>query len=264
MAVGLSASGSGDKPGFKPVQYAHGIGSSADRAGIDGTSLDAVLQQLQTRVANTAIGQASIDTVQPNKEAAAGEVVTLTVDAASTGAAAIKDTWEAELIAGALRDVAAERGLPEVDNFLINTRLPDGSIVPSDSGFGNVARSQLFDTASDSQIATRIRSGLGDAGLTPISVSFVPVLQSAPVVIASSTDPAATVDASHLYPWWTKVLGDFNNYEGYYFELRDTSGKPFLISTAAHRAGSSSSWIRQDLRLPQFATGAIATGGAGG
>jgi hypothetical protein len=59
------------------------------------------------------------------------------------------------------------------------------------------------------------------------------------------------------------MLGNYDNYEGFYIELRDASGDPFLISTAAHRAGSSSGWIRPDLN-PRLLVKPVATGKAGG
>ncbi len=254
----------GGPPGFKPVQYARATGASAAAAGVDGRSLPEVLLQLRARVGDGAITQAGIGLIPATASSAGGSVVSMTVNVDLAGPMAIRRTWEAELIAGALRDVAAERGLGQVDNFLISTRFPDGSVVPADSGFGNVVTSQLFDASSDSDIAKRITAGLTKARLKPISVSFVPVLQSAPVVIASGDDPAAIVDASHLAPWWTDVLGDYDNYEGYYLELRDQDGNPFLISTAAHRAGSSSAWMRPDLRSRSFSINSVPTGSSGG
>jgi hypothetical protein len=150
-----------------------------------------------------------------------------------------------------------------LDNFVTSTRFPDGRIVPSDSGFGNVTRSQLFDRSGNGQIEKRIESGLTSVGLKPRKITFVRALQSSPVVIATADDPAAVITASSDASFWTKMLGDFDNYEGYYLELRDQQGDPFLVSTAAHRAGSSSGWIREDLRTNRFAN-PIRTGDNGG
>jgi hypothetical protein len=113
-----------------------------------------------------------------------------------------------------------------------------------------VVRSQLFDSSSRAALASRIRSGLSRAGLRPISVTFVSVLQAAPVVIAEASNQAAVLEATARPSWWTRALGDIDNYEGYYLELRDASGRAFAISTSANRAGSSSSWIRPDLHPP--------------
>jgi hypothetical protein len=255
--------GSSGPPGFVPVQHAHSTGPSAALAGIDASTLGGALQQLRARLGDNRVTAADVRALPTTASNAGGETAVLTVDAAHPGASAIRASWEGELLAGALRDVAAEKGLGSLDNFEISTRFPDGTVAPNDSGFGNVVRSQLFDTSPSGVIERRIRAGLADVGLKPIAITFVSALQSSPVVIAEARDPAAIVSASERAPWWTRALGDYDNYEGYYIELRDSSGAPFLISTAAHRAGSSSGWIRPDLN-PRLGLNPIATGTPGG
>jgi hypothetical protein len=264
-AGALSTIGGGNAsgpPGFTPIQYAQAHGPSATLAGINATTVGGVLQQLRARLADQRVATADVRVLPTTASNAGGETAVMTVDAAGPGAPAIRATWEAELVAGALRDVAAEKGLGALDNFEISLRLPDGTVTPDDSGFGNVVRSQRFE-ASPALIERRIRSGLADVGLSPVSISFVSVLQPAPVVIAQTNDPAAVVEASHDARWWTKMLGNYDNYEGFYIELRDASGDPFSISTVAHRAGSSSGWIRPDLN-PRLPLKPVATGNAGG
>jgi hypothetical protein len=229
--------GTSGPPGFVPIQQAHSTGPSAALAGINAATLTGALQQLRARLGDNRIASADVQSLPTTASNAGGETALLTIDVAGPGASAIRASWEGELLAGALRDVAAEKGLGSLDNFEISSRFPDGTLTPSDSGFGNVVRSQLFDTSPPGLIERRIRTGLANVGLKPISITFVSALQSSPVVIAEADDAAATISASERAPWWTKVLGDYDNYEGYYVELRDSSGAPFLISTAAHRAG---------------------------
>ena len=256
--------GSSGPPGFTPVQRAQTTGPSASAAGIDATTLAGALQQLRARLGDQRIATAEVRSLPTTASNAGGETALLTVDASGPGAPAIRATWEGELIAGALRDVAAERGLGPLDNFQISLHYPDGSITPNDSGFGNVVRSQRFDASPPPVIERRIRTGLVDAGLTPISISFVSALQTSPVVIAQADKPKAVVQASEDAHYWSEILGgDFQNYEGYYLELRDPAGKPFLISTSANRAGSSTGWIRPDLNPRPLANG-IPTGSPGG
>jgi hypothetical protein len=264
-AGALSTIGGGDAsgpPGFTPVQYADAKGPSAALAGIDASTLEGALQQLRARLADDRVTAADVRALPTTPSNAGGQTALLTVGAASRGAPAIRATWEGELLAGALRDAAAEQGLGALDNFEISLRLPNGTVVPDDSGFGNVAPSQRFET-SPAPIERRIRTGLADVGLKPLSISFVSVLQPAPVVIAQSNDPAAVIEASHDARWWSKMLGSYDNYEGYYVEFRDASGDPFGISTAAHRAGSSSGWIRPDLS-PRLPVKPLPTGNNGG
>lgn len=264
-AGALSTIGGGDAsgpPGFTPIQYAQANGSSAALAGIDASTLGGALQQLRDRLGDQRVAAAAVRALPTTASNAGGETAVITVDASGPGAPAIRATWEGELLAGALRDIGAEKGLGALDNFEISLRFPDGTVAPDDSGFGNVVRSQRFE-ASPALIERRIGSGLADVGLSPVSISFVSVLQPAPVVIAQADDPAAVVEASHDARWWTKMLGDYDNYEGFYIELRDASRDPFLISTAAHRAGSSSGWIRPDLN-PPLPLKPVPTGRAGG
>jgi hypothetical protein len=264
-AGALSTIGGGNAsgpPGFTPIQYAQANGPSAALAGIDAGTLGGALQQLRARLGDQRVAVADVRALPTTASNAGGETAVMTVDAASPGPAAIRATWEGELVAGALRDVGTEKGLGNLDNFEISLRFPDGTVVPDDSGFGNVVRSQRFET-SPALIERRIRAGLADVGLKPVSISFVSVLQPAPVVIAEADSPAAVVEASHDARWWTKALGNYDDYEGFYIELRDASGDPFSISTAAHRAGSSSGWIRPDLN-PRPIVHGVPTGSAGG
>jgi hypothetical protein len=260
-AIGGSATES--SPGFVPIQQAHATGPSVGQAGIDADSLDGILQQLVARLGDDRVASADVHSLPTTASNAGGETAVLTVDAAGPGASAIRATWEGELVAGALRDAAAEKHFSGLDNFEVSVHFADGTLVPSDSGFGNVVRSQLFDASPTPLIERRIRSGLADVGLKPVSIGFVSVLQPAPVVVAEADDPTAIVKASEDARWWSKMLGDYDNYEGYYVELRDAAGDAFAISTAAHRAGSSSGWIRPDLN-PHQPLKPIATGSDGG
>ena len=249
-------------PGFTPIQYAQANGPSAALAGIDASTLSGALQQLRARLGDQRVAAADVRALPATASNAGGETAVMIVDASGRGAPAIRATWEGELLAGALRDTAAEKGLGALDNFEIRLRFPDGKVIPDDSGFGNVVRSQRFEV-SPALIERRIRTGLTNVRLKPVSISFVSVLQPAPVVIAQADNPAAIVEASQDARWWTKVLGNYDNYEGFYIELRDASGDPFSISTVAHRAGSSSGWIRPDLN-PRLPLKPIATGKPGG
>ncbi len=187
----------------------------------------------------------------------------ITVTANGSGPSGIKATWEGEILAGAFRDAASALGIGSIANFEVDEHLSNGQTMATDSGFGNVVAGQLFDTAPDDTIAAQIRSGLTRAGLKPVSVTFVHGLQTAPVAIAETNDPAATVAASTNPAFWQEILGNYLNYEGYYLEIRDQTGDPVAISTAAHRSGSSSGWIRPDLQQ-RTRENPVPTGTSGG
>jgi len=246
VAVGMSLATGQD--GFLPITFARSSNESSIASAVPQNTPDDVLKALVARLKSTAIVDARFERVAASAERAGGIVLQENVKADGPGASGIRATWEAELLAGAVRDVLSGKGLGSLDNFLVIEQFPDASSIPTDSGFGNVTRGQLFDTASPTELETRIRELLRESGLRAVSVGTARAVQASPVVIAISNDPRRTVDQATRPEFWTKVLGDYDNYEGYYLELRDNAGNPFLISTVAHRAGSSSSWTRGDLR----------------
>lgn len=248
MAIGTSGS-TDNPPGFVPVQHARGNGSIESLTlTITSVTSDGALEEIVARLGDEDITAAEVRVVPETESNAGGRVAFLTVKTPAPGPAAAQDLWLAELAAGALRDVASVKGLALIDNFEVAAQLPDGEIVPINSGFGNVARAQQFDTSTDAAIRARIEKGLRSVGLEPLSVSTVSALQLSPVVVARSDDPASFVRRATLASFWEEMLGDYLNYEGYYFELRDADDQPAVIATAAHRAGASASWTRADLR----------------
>jgi hypothetical protein len=249
-AVGraIIASADDDHPGFTPIQYSKGIDPAAAAASITATSPADALTDIVTRVSDPQITRAELRFVPETDSSAGGLTAFLTVRRGPAGPTAIEDVWKAELVAGAVRDILSAKGLPQLDNFEVDEQVPGGPTLPVDSGFGNVATGQLFDTSSFGDVQERIGNGLRAAGLKPLSVTVLTVLQAAPMVIAETDNLSAFVERATDPDFWQQMLGDYNNYEGYYFELRDSAGEPVVISAAAHRAGSSSSWTRPDLR----------------
>src|SRR3954451_9860924 len=130
LAAALGGAPGSDHPGFTPIQF------SGDRSGAVATSvtsgtLDGALTELAGRVEAPNIVSTAIKVVAPTEGRAGGVTAFLTVKEPSPGPAAIQDVWKAELVAGALRDVAAAKGLSPLDNFEIDAQLPDGTTVPS-------------------------------------------------------------------------------------------------------------------------------------
>lgn len=250
-------------PGFTPVQLGHGVDAKVVGAAASGTTLDVVASQLEAKVNDPSIKSVAIRQ-QAETAAAAGGTQVVVTTSASSGPAASEASWKAELLAGALRDIAVAKGLTTVDNFEVDQLLPDGSAKPVDSGFGNVVPDEVFDTSSKATMRPRISAGLQSVDLSPISIDFAQGIQDAPVVIAKTTAPQKTIDASTDPTFWRQALGgDPLDYEGYFIEIVDASGNPVLISSAAHRAGSSSAWIQPDLQQP-VRMNPVPTGKAGG
>ena len=146
-----------------------------------------------------------------------------------------------------MRDLAANRNLPPLANFEIWQESDNGTPTLIDSGFGNAATRRLYDNASGAAIVARLTAQIAkNTEFKPIEVSAERGLQYSPVVIVQAQDPAAVVSNSTRPEFWASVLGNYAGYEGYYLEFRGPDGEPFLISTTAHRAGSSASWLRPD------------------
>jgi hypothetical protein len=124
---------------------------------------------------------------------------------------------------------------------------------------------QIFDTSTSADLEAAIAARLTKAGLKAESVTSVRMIEAAPIVVAVAPDPAAVVAHMTDPAYWEALLGQYSNYEGYYLEIRDLSGRPFVVSTAAHRAGTSSSWVRSDLRdSDQLPEAPVPTGTDGG
>jgi hypothetical protein len=246
----VAASDSSDEsPGFLPIQYAKESGSiAALEEAITGVTPDDALKQIVARLNDPDLATAEVRVVPETESSAGGRIVFLTVHTPESGPTAIKDLWLAELAAGALRDVLAIKNLAGLDNFQVASQRPDGEVVPVISGFGNVSSGQVFDTSSEDEITDRMAKGLRSVGLEPVSLTTANALQLSPIVVAKTESPASFVEQATNPRFWEQMLGDYLNYEGYYFELQDQDGKPAVISTAAHRAGTSASWTRSDLR----------------
>lgn len=174
-----------------------------------------------------------------------GKWAYLTVRAPSDSELAIRAIWEADLVAGALRD-----GMHINGDILYATRtsllLPDGSKVPDAGGCcGNVVFDQQFDTPTAEAVPHEIERAANGTGLRIDSIEVLVPDQPAPVVMATTDDPARTVSdvATITYDLFRRPP----KYEGYYLEVRDASGRPALIAATDFRIGAGHQWIRPDL-----------------
>lgn len=250
-------------PGFVPITYAPQV----DPAGLadelqPGTPAEA-LSLLQRRLSSTAIVSARLTQLPKSDASPGGLTLVQTVQASESGPTGIRATWEAEILAGALKDVMSARHLGTLDNFQTDELLAGKDVGTVDSGFGNVLPGQIFDRSKASQLTAHITRLLRASDLAPVTVEVENGIQLAPVVVARTRNPRGLVDALTQPSAWTGILGNYDNYEGYYFELQDSSGAPVLVSTAAHRAGASSAWIRQDLAPPRLITSPVPVPGSG-
>jgi len=161
--------------------------------------------------------------------------------------------WEAHLLAAAYAAQAPTEGLTPETGLFVGTgaacltdrdpRSCDASGGPiNDLPVGASAPVPFNPTlASDSSLRTRIRSGIQRSGMhvkliTMFRVDDHPV----PVVVAQTDDPDGVV--AHP-PTDAALFGhDPNGFEGVYFELDNSAGKPVLVQSFASRIGAGISW----------------------
>jgi hypothetical protein len=182
-----------------------------------------------------------------------GRWVYSTVAVPDEGPRSLRAVWEADLVAGALRDAVRARGGPEIVGSEIALRLPDGRRIPhAAGGMGDVQFQQEFENPSAVELEARIRGELGAAGFRVTNVDSVMIEQIAPVVTVSVDDPATAVERLHEIV--NAAFGRPLRYEGYYLEAQDAEGGLVLIQTAAFRSGVSHRWTRPDLdpRRPEL------------
>ena len=159
--------------------------------------------------------------------------------------------WEGDLMAGATAERLAttQPSLAGVLGGVVEQgELPDGSVVDVASGtLGATARGQVFpdQDASDADIVAKLTTVVRALGLTPLEIRVLRPLGAAPLVRAAVANIA---DAGNsFYKLNQALLGSPASYEGLYFELDDSAGRPLAITTAALRAGTGGLWVRPGL-----------------
>jgi hypothetical protein len=177
----------------------------------------------------------------------AGQWLHTAVTAGSDGPEAVRSFWEADLVAGALRDAMHNYGNTPLYASEIDLQLPDGTVMTGASGgIGDVAYDQEFtgDVTADG-LNHDILSVLVDAGLTIKSVAIINADQSAPAIVAETSDPAGFVAKAD--PTLVAAYGVPPRYEGYYLEVDDEAGAPVFIQSTSFRTGVGRRWVRPDL-----------------
>jgi hypothetical protein len=151
--------------------------------------------------------------------------------------------WEADIIVGALADALAQTARPGISGATIEGSLPDNTIIPDlGGGMGDIVPGQEFLDSSDASMKQDLAELLAAAGLTPVSVDVLRADQPAPAVVAETAHPreAAAAAAQTIRSLFGQAPP---KYEGYYFELRDTSGQRLFTTSAAFRSGVGRLWV---------------------
>jgi len=245
-ALSLPATNAPNPFGVSPDKY---VTNSIDRwpSTLVGKSPDEIVNTLVARYGGSDIVDASVtgppagfqptDGSAPSPDTSNWKFAHFTVSVPCKCVAAHRALWEASLVSGALRDALHANGdyLYTAD---ITLQLPDGSKVPINETAccGNIVYDQQFDTPSMSDIPTTIRQAAEGTALTIDSIDVLQADQPAPAVVATTDGDPKTVlqEAGQLT---NQLFGNPPRYEGYYLEVRDTSGNPIFIQYTSFRAG---------------------------
>jgi hypothetical protein len=150
--------------------------------------------------------------------------------------------WEAQLVVGAYRDTSARLGLPGARGVTLTALLPNGhSRYDSNGSTGWIgARQRAYPRAIDEAwMAAQIRRTIIGDGMRPVAIGFVAPDDAAPIVIASTTDPAQAL--ADRIQFREAAFGNPNNLEGYFIEIVDrTTGRIVSIDDDVGRLSSGS------------------------
>lgn len=115
-------------------------------------------------------------------------------------------------------------------------RNPDGSEVPVGGGIGNTVTGQRFDDVSTDAIRQRAGAVARVVSVQARETTFQAVVE----VVAAVADPDRLLRTASPEELLAAVFGETRRYEGFYLELRDEEGRPFLKLVASHEPGEMS------------------------
>lgn len=173
----------------------------------------------------------------------------------------VEPTWEADLLAGAVAELAGKSGSlgKGVGYAEYAGRLPDGKVVPAigGGGMGDIARGQQFAGAheADTAITKSVEQVALRFGLSVNSVMIFRAWGAAPAVVLTAPDARTARDilTTKGQSLLAALFGTQDplprqgppfvpRYEGYYLEIRNEHGTPFVRQSQSWLTGTSGSW----------------------
>lgn len=173
---------------------------------------------------------------------------------------AIRGDWEANLLAGAVRDLAASEGLPPIIGRTILAVLPDGSPTPYTYGvrMNSATTHSSIQSWTPKTLTADIKATAWRSGLSLASVTVQQPLGLAVVIKAVATDPSGFL--SKRGKAVSALLGGSSKrFEGALVEVRDSSGTLLGSSAFATRAQTGVSWY-QATKSVSSGSGSAASG----
>jgi hypothetical protein len=242
----IFASGSPDTD--VPYQFSQSLGHST--AAGAGQTIDSLAQTILSRYGGKAVVSVKVGD-PPNADQPSGSWLNFVArapagygtTASGWQAESIRSAWETDLVAGAIGDAASERNLGHVAGSTISGVQPDGTTVTDlGGGIGAVPAGQAFSGDSATAVTTNVKSALTASGLDLVSADVLHADQPAPAVVAQTTDPAKA--AANAQATVNSLFGGHPpTYEGYYLEVRDSTGNPVYVVSFAYRAASGRQWV---------------------
>ncbi len=159
--------------------------------------------------------------------------------------ASLKSMWEADLLTGAVVELAGKSGSlrNDVGYVSFSGQLPDGKVDRDmDGAMGDVARGQQFAGANDSDTAieksvTRVASRFG---LSVDSVTIFRALGAAPAVVLTAPDVSTAEWRREQLE--TALFGSPPHYEGFYLEIRGENGKTYVRRSTSFLTSTGRLW----------------------
>lgn len=241
---------------------------SIDLSGTEGDILERIVRRVQAPDLHAEVGEApsgyresveSTSAAAPNFIDGVWLYVTVDSPSATPNPLPHRQIWEAQLVAGALRDALHAAGKRPLYNVQIDVHLAGGKVLSNaTSGLGNVSFNRRFENDSLESVRDRVLAVAPSLGLHVAKVELVEAENPAPAItMILDSDPAEIIEQRASLA--AKLFGDPVRYEGYFLEIKDAVGEPVMVLTASLRAGVGMTWIRRDLdpRFPKDGRGPI-------
>lgn len=173
-----------------------------------------------------------------------GLAIDVRIKADDLAAGLVRPLWEADVIAGAMREMLHERGRSLV-GMNVHVVLPSGEVSDYPNAVGNVAHDQVFAAGEPDDVVSELTRSAESLDLKVESIEILHGIQPAPAVTVTTSDPVYYV--AHEDQIGRALFGGRARYEGEYLRVNDESGRPVVISGASFRTGAGHLWIRPDL-----------------
>ena len=241
----LGATADATAPDRAPVQLAPGsdAGLTSLPADTPQEMLTVIMEQMGVTSLKARIGAppktASLterDTPDDPGTPVEGLSLYVTYPAPDSSGGAVRDMWLANVIGGALNDRLKMSGRDPLRSIELVQRNPDGSEVPVGGGIGNTVTGQRFDDVSTDAIRQRAGAVARVVSVQARETTFQAVVE----VVAAVADPDRLLRTASPEELLAAVFGETRRYEGFYLELRDEEGRPFLKLVASHEPGEMS------------------------